>query len=472
MSGSEPTGAHSHLWLPSNCSAEFPNIGQPSSSIGVGIMGKKAPRPKTKENQRKPKRRRGRTGGYREKCQRRRMHEQEAPARVSVPNPLRAVPARLDLAVGVGADAPGADAGADAGAGAGAGAGAAVVSAARSASSVPLPPKRALQEYDAPQWRVVEAPKTASAFGRALKRAVRVFEAWTSAAPPECHALGDFVVFSRGAPGMFHYCEQGYHETSAYDVMPRHVRVARTSMGELRFVNLVNPPQAAAVCSVQVAIFRYCEQADNGSLLLCTGGRWEFPELTVDLDACVTLGNPSAHGPCRARFIFQFDHRHRSPEQLQRLVCEYFADMYVSAVLIMKAYKPCTSGQVACFAILYTRGEAGGVPRRAWDLGAQGLHDQTKRAFGLGASGNAGQDALGGVPAAMWVRHACAPVPTFDGSARMAMHYDEPPMCSVDARHFFYIPDGGYGLLPKPMPTQPLVIDLGAALGAFLVALR
>jgi len=117
-------------------------------------------------------------------------------------------------------------------------------------------------------------------------------------------------------------------------------------------------------------------------------------------------------------------------EQLQRLVCQYFADMYVSPVLIMKVYRPSASGKLACFAILYTRGEGGGVPCRAWDLGAQGVKDATKRAVRLGAPGIAGQDALGGVPAAMWVRHACAPVPAFEGSMQMEMHYDDPPVCS------------------------------------------
>ena len=102
-------------------------------------MGKKARRPKVKENQRKPKRRRGRTAGYREECQRRHTHDQEAPARGAAPAPWRSgdpgkaqdtgsctLP-RLDLAVGVGADAPGAGA---AGAGAGAGAGSGTASSA------------------------------------------------------------------------------------------------------------------------------------------------------------------------------------------------------------------------------------------------------------------------------------------------------------------------------------------------------
>ena len=100
----------------------------------------------------------------------------------------------------------------------------------------------------------------------------------------------------------------------------------------------------------------------------------------------------------------------------------------MSAVLIMKVYRPSASGKLACFAILYTRGEAGGVPCRAWDLRVQRVQDATKRAFRLGAPGIADQDALGGVPAAMC--HACSPVPAFEGSMQMEMHYDDPPVCS------------------------------------------
>ena len=304
----------------------------------------------------------------------------------------------------------------------------------------------------------MEAPNTPSAFGKALKRAVCVFDAWTSAAPQDCHALGEFVVFSCGAPTA----------SSAYKGIPRYARVARTSTGELRIVTRVSGPQTAAMASIRADMYQYCKRPENGSLLQAAGGWCDFPGITIGLDACISLSHPS--GPTRPRFIVEFDHRHRGPEQLQRLVCDYFADMYVSVVLIFKVYTPSASGQLACFAILYTRGEAGGVPRRAWDLGVQGLHDLTKRAFGLGAPGIADQDALDGVPATMWVRHACAPVPAFAGSTQMMMHYDDPPVCSIEARHLFYIPDGGFGLAPEHMPTQPLNIDLGATLGEFLVA--
>ena len=140
----------------------------------------------------------------------------------------------------------------------------------------------------------------------------------------------------------------------------------------------------------------------------------------------------------------------------------------MSAVLIMKVYRPSASGKLACFAILYTRGEAGGVPCRAWDLRVQRVQDATKRAFRLGAPGIADQDALGGVPAAMC--HACSPVPAFEGSMQMEMHYDDPPVCSIEARHLFYIPDGGKAVGPEVMPTRPLIIDLGEALGEFLVS--
>ena len=334
--------------------------------------------------------------------------------------------------------------------------------AARGASNAPPPPPNTttLQAYCAPPWRPVKAPRTVSAFREALERAVRVFDAWTSAAPPECHALGEFVVFSRGAPV---FSRGGSAVLPAYWNLPRSTRVARTSTGELRIVTRVGGPQTAAVASIRANMYQYCKQPENRPWLGSGGAEHDFPGVSVDLDACICLGH-------RPRFIFEFDHRHRGPEQLQRLVCQYFADMYVSAVLIMKVYRPSASDKLACFAILYTRGEAGGVPCRAWDLGAQGVQDATKRAFGLGAPGNADQDALGGVPAATWVRHSCAPVPAFEGSMQMEMHYDDPPVCSIEARHLFYIPDGGKAVGPEVMPTRPLIIDLGEALGEFLVS--
>ena len=229
----------------------------------------------------------------------------------------------------------------------------------------------------------------------------------------------------------------------------------------------------AAVTEVKAALHLYCQLPANGDALHAGGGHFDFAGAGHEPDARICLAHREVHGPSRPRFIVEFDHTHRTPAKLQQLARQYFADKYVAAVLVIKVYS--SSRRLACLAVLYTRDGMGGVPTGAWDLGPDGLNTLSKLAFGRGAPTVAGQHALGGVPADMWVRHTCAPVPTFDGSSRMTMQYDDPPgppVCQIDVGHLFYIPHDGHGHVPDVMPTEPLSIDLGTVLGKFMTRRR
>ena len=232
---------------------------------------------------------------------------------------------------------------------------------------------------------------------------------------------------------------------------------------------------------VQVAMGRYCDKDWHRRRLVCGAGTTQFPAVTRDLDACIYLAHQVGHKPNRPRFIFEFEHRHRCAEQLQRSVSAYFADPYVAAVLVMRVYPPGDNGRRACLAVLYTRCSTGGVPTRAWDMGAQPLHHNTKRAFGVGAPAIAGHAAVGGVPDALWVRHSCVPVGVM-ANAWVAMDYKSSPgrpVCSIDAETLYDAPPDLVGAHPPGIasaqsvdeaPAPPLVINLGDVLAQYLLS--
>ena len=373
------------------------------------------------------------------------------------------VPARSDGAVG-----------------AGAGATAAATSVPDADDVSQASPDRAVEAPSYPAWHAIEAPKHRATFSKALVRAVRAFdESRGSFMDPDsvcgpCPTAADFVVFSRGAPAAHPAYEQRRF---------RYVNFARTDTGQLHILTHRDVMRAAALVQVQTAMVSYCHRQEGNTArgrLTYADGRTKFPAITRNLDACVSFRRGLLRRP---RFIFEFEHQHRCAEQLQRSVSAYFADPYVAAVLVMRVYPPGDNGRRACVAVLYTRCSTGGVPARAWDMGAQPLHHNTQRAFGVGAPAIAGHAAVGGVPDALWVRHPCAPVDrVFSALMDVDMNYEPSPgrpVCSIDAETLYDAPPDVVGASPPGIasaqsvdeaPAPPLVINLGDVLAEYLLS--